>query len=142
MCPNPARRDKPWNYIALEFQRYIKHILATWNLYEQVGNFQDILFQKRTEWKYVVLSVLFKKQVVLTTKHYKHYKHYWLQKHYKHYDYKTLQTLLLNYKHYKHDYKMLQTLSLIDYKHYKHDYKTHHLLINYKVLQIKIAFNG
>jgi hypothetical protein len=27
LWPKTARRDKPWNNIALEFQRYTKHLL-------------------------------------------------------------------------------------------------------------------
>lgn len=38
LWPIPARRDKPWNYIPLEFQRYTKLILATGNLYGHVEN--------------------------------------------------------------------------------------------------------
>jgi hypothetical protein len=43
---NPARRDKPWNYTTLEFQRYTKLILATENLYGHVKNVWGILFPK------------------------------------------------------------------------------------------------
>jgi hypothetical protein len=28
LWPNPIRRDKPWNYIALEFQKYTKPLLC------------------------------------------------------------------------------------------------------------------
>ena len=38
LWPNPARRDKPWNYIALKFQRYTKHLLAMGNLYRHIEN--------------------------------------------------------------------------------------------------------
>jgi hypothetical protein len=61
LWPNPARRDKPWNYIALEFQRYTKLLLTTGNLYEHVGNVFGILFPKRIESKYGVLGELFRK---------------------------------------------------------------------------------
>jgi hypothetical protein len=61
MWPNPARRDKPWNYIALEFQRYTKHLMATGNLYDHVGNVWGIPFPKKVEQKYGVLDELFGK---------------------------------------------------------------------------------
>jgi hypothetical protein len=47
LWPNPARRDKPWNYIPLEFQRYTKLILTTGYLYEHVENVLGIPFPKR-----------------------------------------------------------------------------------------------
>ena len=47
LWPNPARRDKPWNYIPPEFQRYTKLILATGNLYGHVENIWGIPFPKR-----------------------------------------------------------------------------------------------
>jgi hypothetical protein len=47
LWPNPARRDKPWNYIPLEFQRYTKLILATENLYGHVENAWGIPFPKK-----------------------------------------------------------------------------------------------
>jgi hypothetical protein len=61
LWPNPARRDKPWNYIALEFQRYTKLLLTTGNLYGHVENVFGIPFPKRTEPKYGVLGDLFRK---------------------------------------------------------------------------------
>lgn len=60
---NPARRDKPWNYIPLEFQRYTKLILATWYLYGHVENVWGIPFPKRIKGKDCFLSELFQKQV-------------------------------------------------------------------------------
>jgi hypothetical protein len=56
---NPARRDKPWNYIPTEFQRYTKLILATGNLYGHVENVWGIPFSKRKKEKYHLLSELF-----------------------------------------------------------------------------------
>jgi hypothetical protein len=47
LWPNPARRDKPWNYIPPEFQRYTKPILATGNQYGHVENVWDISFSKK-----------------------------------------------------------------------------------------------
>ena len=47
LWPNPARRDKPWNYIPLEFQRYTKLIRSTGYLYGHVGNGWGIQFPKR-----------------------------------------------------------------------------------------------
>lgn len=73
LWPNPAKRDKPWNYIPLEFQRYTKHVLATGNLYEHVENVWDIPFPKRIESKYCFLGELFREQVSdykLTTSNY------------------------------------------------------------------------
>jgi hypothetical protein len=63
LWPNPAKRDKPWNYIPPEFQRYTKLILATGNLYEHVDNVRGIPFPKRMEQKYCFLGELFKEQV-------------------------------------------------------------------------------
>jgi hypothetical protein len=60
---NPARRDKPWNYIPLKFQRYTKLNLATRYLYGHVENVWGIPFPKRMEWKYCFLSELFQEQV-------------------------------------------------------------------------------
>jgi hypothetical protein len=68
---NPARRDKPWNYIPPEFQRYTKLILATGNLYGHVENVWGIPFPKRIKWKGRFLSELFQEWVsdyILTTK--------------------------------------------------------------------------
>jgi hypothetical protein len=65
LWPNPARRDKPWHYIALEFQRYTKHLLATGNLYRQVGIVWGIPFPKRMGRKYGFLGELFKKYFLL-----------------------------------------------------------------------------
>jgi len=59
LWPNPARRDKPWNYIPLKFQRYTKLILATWNLYGHVENVWGIPFPKRMKQKYCFLNELF-----------------------------------------------------------------------------------
>jgi hypothetical protein len=59
LWPNPARRDKPWNYIPLEFQRYTKLILATNNLYGHVENVWGIPFPKRIKRKYCFLGELF-----------------------------------------------------------------------------------
>jgi hypothetical protein len=63
LWPNPARRDKPWNYIALEFQRYTKHLLITGNLYRQIENVWGIPFPKGMKQKYGVLGELFRKLV-------------------------------------------------------------------------------
>jgi len=60
---NPARRDKPWNYIPLKFQRYTKLNLATRYLYGHVENVWGIPFPKRIEWKDWFLSELFQEQV-------------------------------------------------------------------------------
>ena len=60
---NPPRRDKPWNYIPLKFQRYTKHNLATGYLYVHVENVWGIPFPKRMKWKDCFLSELFQKQV-------------------------------------------------------------------------------
>jgi hypothetical protein len=60
LCPNAARRDKPWNYITSKFQRYTKHILSMGNLYGHVGNVWGIPFPKGMEEKDGVLSELFK----------------------------------------------------------------------------------
>ena len=60
LCPNPARRDKPWNYIALEIQRYTKHLLGTGKLYGHVGTVYGIPNAKRMEQKDDVLVELFK----------------------------------------------------------------------------------
>ena len=57
---NPARRDKRWNYIALEFQRYTKHISEMENLYGRVDNVWGILIPKGMERKYRFLSELLK----------------------------------------------------------------------------------
>jgi hypothetical protein len=51
LWPNPARRDKPWNYIPLEFQRYTKLILSTENLYGHVENAWGIPFPKKKKVK-------------------------------------------------------------------------------------------
>jgi hypothetical protein len=59
LWPNPARRDKPWNYTPLKFQRYTKHILATCNLYGHVGNDWGISFPKRIKQKDHFLGELF-----------------------------------------------------------------------------------
>jgi hypothetical protein len=53
---NPARRDKPWNYIAPKFQRYTKHLLTTGNLYGHIENVWGILFPKGIEEKDGVLG--------------------------------------------------------------------------------------
>lgn len=45
----PARRDKQWNYIPLEFQRYTKLNLDTGYLYGHVENVWGIPFPKRME---------------------------------------------------------------------------------------------
>jgi hypothetical protein len=66
LWPNPARRDKPWNYIALEIQRYTKHLLATGNLYEHVDVIEGIPNPKRMEGKGGVLGRIFKEQVSLS----------------------------------------------------------------------------
>jgi hypothetical protein len=63
LWPNPLRRDKPWNYIALEFQRYTKHLLITGNLYRQIENVWGIPFPKGMEQKDGVLGELFRKLV-------------------------------------------------------------------------------
>jgi hypothetical protein len=71
LWPNPAKRDKPWNYIPLEFQRYTKLILATGNLYWHVENVWGIPFPKRIKWKDCFLGEIFQEQVSdykLTTK--------------------------------------------------------------------------
>ena len=60
---NPARRDKPWNYMPPEFQRYTKLNLATGYLYGHVENVWGIPFPKRMEWKDCFLSELFQEQV-------------------------------------------------------------------------------
>jgi hypothetical protein len=60
LWPKTARRDKPWNNIALEFQRYTKHILAMGILYGHVDNVWGISILKRMERKYGVLGELFK----------------------------------------------------------------------------------
>ena len=59
LWPNPARRDKPWNYIPPEFQRYTKLILATGNLYGHVENVWDISFTEKKKRKYCFLGELF-----------------------------------------------------------------------------------
>jgi hypothetical protein len=61
LWPNPARRDKPWNYIALEFQRYTKHILTTGNLYGHVEDVWGILSLKRAGQKDGFLGVVMAK---------------------------------------------------------------------------------
>jgi hypothetical protein len=63
LWPNPAKRDKPWNYIPVEFQRYTKLIMATGNLYEHVENVWGIPFLKKNEQKYCFLGELFREQV-------------------------------------------------------------------------------
>jgi len=63
MWPKPARRDKPWNYITLKFQRYTKHLLTTGNLCEHVEIIWGIQFQKRMRQKDDVLDELFQEQV-------------------------------------------------------------------------------
>jgi hypothetical protein len=63
MWPNRARRDKPWNYIALEIQRYTKHLPATGNLYGHMENVWGIPNPKRMKRKGGVLAELFKEQV-------------------------------------------------------------------------------
>ena len=63
VCPNSARRDKQWNYIALEISRYTKHLQATGNLYERVDYTWGILNQKRMEKKDGFLGMLFEGQV-------------------------------------------------------------------------------
>jgi hypothetical protein len=60
MQPNPARRDKGWHYIALEIQRYTKHVMATYNLYGHVDNTWGILNPKEMKDKYAFLVELFK----------------------------------------------------------------------------------
>jgi hypothetical protein len=45
---NPARRDKPWSYIALDLKRYTKRVLDMGNLYGHVENVWDIPFPKET----------------------------------------------------------------------------------------------
>jgi hypothetical protein len=55
-----ARRDKRWNYIALEFERYTKHVMATGKLCRQVDNDQGIPNPKRMEQKDGFLDELFK----------------------------------------------------------------------------------
>ena len=62
MWPNPARRDKPWNYITLKFQRYTKHLLTRGNLYEHVEIIWGIQFQKGMRQKDDVLDELFQEQ--------------------------------------------------------------------------------
>jgi len=47
LWPNPARRDKPWNFGPPEFQRYTKLILATGNSYGHVEDVWAIPFPKR-----------------------------------------------------------------------------------------------
>lgn len=56
---NPARRDKPWNYIPTEFQRYTKLIPATGKLYGHVENVWGIPFPKRIMQKDHFLGKLF-----------------------------------------------------------------------------------
>lgn len=125
LWPKPAKRDKPWKYIPLEFQRYTKLSLATGNLYEHVENTWGIPFPKRIEWKYCFLNELFREQVSdhkLTTKFkWVSASNYqmiyfigqrWLQiKIYK---------LTYNYKLTTSDHKLIdnhkQTISLVDYK--------------------------
>jgi hypothetical protein len=63
LWPNPARRDKPWNYIPLEFQRYTKLILATENLYGHVENAWGIPFPKKKKWKECFLGEIFQESV-------------------------------------------------------------------------------
>ena len=58
----PARRDKQWNYIPPEFQRYTKLNMDTWYLYGHVENVWGIPFPKRMERKYCFLSELFQEQ--------------------------------------------------------------------------------
>jgi hypothetical protein len=65
---NPVRSDKPWNYVALEFQRYTKHVPATGNLYGHVENVWGIPFPKEKKQKYFFLGVLFQEYYNLTTK--------------------------------------------------------------------------
>lgn len=62
LWPNPARRDKPWNYIPPEFQRYTKLVLATRYLYGHVENVWGIPFPKRIMQKYRSLGELFPEQ--------------------------------------------------------------------------------
>jgi hypothetical protein len=57
---NPARRDKQWNYIALQFQRYTKHVQPTRYIYEHVANVWGIPIPKRMVPKYYFLSELLK----------------------------------------------------------------------------------
>ena len=58
----PARRDKQWNYIPPEFQRYTKLNMDRWYLYGHVENVWGIPFPKRMERKYCFLSELFQEQ--------------------------------------------------------------------------------
>lgn len=64
LWPHPSRCDKPWNYIALEIQRYTKHIFTMGNLYGRVENVWGIPFLKRMEQKYHFLDGLFYKYVL------------------------------------------------------------------------------
>lgn len=57
---NPARRDKQWNYIALQFQRYTKHVQPTRYIYQHVANVWGIPIPKRIVPKYYFLSELLK----------------------------------------------------------------------------------
>ena len=68
LWPNPARRDKPWNYIPPEFQRYTKLILATGNLYGHVENAWGIPFPKEIKWKEGFLGKIFQEYWEMTTK--------------------------------------------------------------------------
>jgi hypothetical protein len=59
LCQNPARRDKPWNYIPTEFQRYTKLIPAKGKLYGHVENVWGIPFPKKIMQKDHFLDELF-----------------------------------------------------------------------------------
>ena len=63
LCKNPGRRDKPWNYIPTEFQRYTKLIPATGKLYGHVENVWGIPFPKRIMEKDQFLGELFQEWV-------------------------------------------------------------------------------
>lgn len=65
---NPTRRDKQWNYIALQFQRYTKHVPPTRNIYEHVGNVWGIPIPKRMVSKYHFLSELLKEYYKIDVK--------------------------------------------------------------------------
>ena len=56
LCKNPARRDKQWNYIALQFQRYTKHVPPIRDIYEHVDNVWGIPIPKRMVQKYRFLT--------------------------------------------------------------------------------------
>jgi hypothetical protein len=65
---NPARRDKQWNYIALQFQRYTKHVPPIQNIYGHVDNVWGIPIPKRMVPKYRFLSELSKEKGIVDLK--------------------------------------------------------------------------